>query len=195
VLTQFFNLKEFLTCLPLGQSSQTLPSLYLMDGKPTSMSLESSLFFKALKQVRLFWKSHEMHTLYTFLCCFPLNTTSPVLILTTKYCFGKNTTRLSLSHNWNALNRLWCKPFTRYTFSVEWESDSPILPKPTIVPNLPFPNATLPLSEAVSERRFHFSPIICYEQPLSTYHSWLFARLFAGLFAGLFTLTLACKTN
>ena len=79
------------------------------------------------------------------------------------------------------------------------ESDSPILPIPTIVLDLPLPNATLPPSAAVSERKLDFSPVICLEQPLSTYHSWLFPRLFPavfpGLFVGLFSLTFACKTN
>jgi len=74
---------------------------------------------------------------------------------------------------------------------------------PTIVPDLLLPNATLPPYVAVSERKLDFSPIMCLEQPLSTYHNWLFPALFpelfpglfAGLFVGLFPLTLACKTN
>jgi len=62
-------------------------------------------------------------------------------------------------------------------------------------PGLAIPNATLPLSEAASERKFDFSLLICHEQPLSTYNSWVFVELFAESYARLFPLTLACKTN
>jgi len=106
-----------------------------------------------------------------------------VLTLTTKHCFAENTTRLSLSHSWDTLDKLCYNPSTRYTLSIEWESDSPILPTLTIVPDLPFPNAILPPSVAVSERTF------------AGLFTGLFAGLFVGLFAGLFALTLACKTN
>jgi len=37
-------------------------------------------------------------------------------------------------------------------------------PIPTIVPELPLPNATLPPSTAVSGRKLDFSPVICLEQ-------------------------------
>jgi len=40
VLTQFFNLKEVLTFLPLTQASHTLSSLYLMEGSLTTRSLD-----------------------------------------------------------------------------------------------------------------------------------------------------------
>ena len=73
---------------------------------------------------------------------------------------------------------------------MEWESDSPILPIPTIVPDLSFPSATLPHCAAVSERKLDFSPFMCLEQPLSTYHSWLFPGMFSKLFAGLFAVML-----
>ena len=69
---------------------------------------------------------------------------------------------------------------------MEWESDSPILPISKIVPVLPLPNATLPPYAAVRERKLDFSPIMCLEQPLSIYHSWLFPGLFLGLFPKLF---------
>ena len=81
VLTHLFDLKEFLTYFPLAQASQTLPSLYLMVGRPTTRYFETNLFkrerlawpsllchnitssFKALKQVKLFWGREEIHTL------------------------------------------------------------------------------------------------------------------------------------
>ena len=40
VLTHIFDLKEFLTCFPLAQASHTLPSLFLMEGRPTTKSFE-----------------------------------------------------------------------------------------------------------------------------------------------------------
>jgi len=49
MLTQFFNLKEVLTCLPLAQASHTFLSLHLMEGSPTTRSLETTL----LKRQRL----------------------------------------------------------------------------------------------------------------------------------------------
>ena len=87
---------------------------------------------------------------------------------------------------------------------MEWESDSPILPILIIVLNLPFPNATLSPCAVVSERKLDFSAVMCLEQPLSTYRSWLFPVLFPGLFSKLFAgpfavmlfpLTSACKTT
>ena len=156
--------------------------------------MTSSFLLNFISNVRLAWPSllchnkescsntlrHESEaqgsefksTLYVFPNLLPSSIRSLVLAFLTVHLVVVNVTLFPLSQNWEMLSKLCFKPLTRYTLSMEWVGDLPILPIPTILPFLLSPNVTLPLLRAVSERNFDLSPVICLEQPLSRYQ-WL----------------------